>query len=261
MEITLTVTPSPRGSPKTLPEAQNPPPPPPPPNMGAVTVNGKRYTIQQASYDPTIIHVTGPRLVGGWSQRLPFDTPDMRERIETEPEASGTGEQGFPGIPQSWREKMNKYTVRVTLDGQSWYVRADGFRVDDKDAAQRFTYAKALWRMIMNRRLRGWMQPVKCSRMNILTEVVLTETPTRCFLKTYEVRMWYLIRVLEDGKVIAMRSARTYGPRHACKLVFGVIYDTPRDTAEYKRVEGGKSKLGAASRSDEGWTKIPSEGD
>ena len=54
------------------------------PAKRTVTVNGHRYTVTVCSYDPSIIDIKGPHLVGGWAQRLPFDTPDLKERIIAE---------------------------------------------------------------------------------------------------------------------------------------------------------------------------------
>ncbi len=46
-----------------------------------VTVDGKRYRVSTRSYDPAVLDIAGPGLVGGRAVVLTMDAPDFRDRI------------------------------------------------------------------------------------------------------------------------------------------------------------------------------------
>jgi hypothetical protein len=73
---------------------------------------------------------------------------------------------------------------------------------------------------------------------------------------------YYLTRVYDDdGKPLSTRCEKAKGPRQACKLAFGVIYDNDYNKVVYKNAGTRKTGIDKASRSSEGWQKIPKTGD
>jgi hypothetical protein len=85
---------------------------------------------------------------------------------------------------------------------------------------------------------------------------------------------YYYIRILDrdennvpTDKIIALRSEKASGPREACKLAFGVIYDQPtNDSVHYKCIGIRKPAYLSNKRrhelqtEKEGWLPIPKHG-
>jgi hypothetical protein len=72
---------------------------------------------------------------------------------------------------------------------------------------------------------------------------------------------YYYVRVGE-GKSATIRCEKARDPRQACKMAYGVIYDSPTDTARYKDIGTVKpanlsAKKKAELQKDEGWLPIP----
>lgn len=77
---------------------------------------------------------------------------------------------------------------------------------------------------------------------------------------------YYYIRIYEDGKPVHTRCEKASGPREACKLAYGVIYDRNSDTVRYLDL-GGRSprymslRQKSAMVSDpKNWKPIPKSG-
>jgi hypothetical protein len=72
---------------------------------------------------------------------------------------------------------------------------------------------------------------------------------------------YFYIRVGE-GKSATIRCEKARDPRQACKMAYGVIYDSPTDTARYKDIGTVKPANLSMKRKrelekDEGWLPIP----
>ncbi len=75
---------------------------------------------------------------------------------------------------------------------------------------------------------------------------------------------YYYIRVYDDrGKPLSTRCEKATGPRAACKLAFGVIYDNDYDTATYYDLGTraprylSQRRLQEIERDKAGWKRIP----
>ena len=70
---------------------------------------------------------------------------------------------------------------------------------------------------------------------------------------------YYLIRIYDDGVIISERIEKAKGPRTACQLAYGVIYDRPSDTVEYMFCGSTKSQVLKRVRESKpgDWKKIP----
>jgi hypothetical protein len=75
---------------------------------------------------------------------------------------------------------------------------------------------------------------------------------------------YYFVRVYDDeGKALSTRCEQAVGPREACKLAFGVIYDNSYNTARYYDIGARKpanlsqKRLQEIENDKAGWKPIP----
>lgn len=78
---------------------------------------------------------------------------------------------------------------------------------------------------------------------------------------------YYAVRVYDDnGKPLSTRVEQANGPRRACQLAFGVIYDNDYDTAKYCDLGTRKPTYLSHKKRNElmaepNWKKIPKTGE
>ncbi len=76
---------------------------------------------------------------------------------------------------------------------------------------------------------------------------------------------WYFIRIHDKGVPIATRCERALGPRQACQMAFGVVYDREGHEAQYLDIGGRKPNALSQKRKVElleskDWKPIPKTG-
>ena len=77
---------------------------------------------------------------------------------------------------------------------------------------------------------------------------------------------YYLIRVGDNPKEYHTRCEKANGPREACRLAYGVIYDRPEDTCRYldlgtrKPAYISQKRLKELKDNPDNWKPIPQTG-